>query len=106
MPIISKTPILKGPTTKTETKSSLPVILILFALIAGLLFYFQILKPSQVNEYGIFPDLQKEYSSFKVFKNLSLDFSIFDRIDFKELRIFGEVPVKPSPGGKTDLFSP
>jgi hypothetical protein len=106
MPIISKTPFLRGSTTKTETKSALPVILILFAVIGGLLFYFQILKPSQVNEYEILPDLQKEYSSFKAFKNLSLDFSIFNRIDFKELRIFGEVPVRPSPAGKTDLFGP
>jgi len=91
---------------KTETRSSLPVIFILFAIIGGFLFYFQILKPSQVNEYEVLPDLQKEYSSFKVFKNLSLDFSIFDRVDFKELRIFGEVPVRPAPGGKTDLFGP
>lgn len=91
---------------RTETRSILPVILIVFAVVSGILFYFQILRPSQVNEYEILPDLQKEYLSLRVFKNLSLDFSVFDRIDFKNLRIFGEVPVKPSPAGKTNLFAP
>ena len=100
MPII-----IKEPTIRAETRSTLPVILIVLAVAAGVLFYFQILKPSQVNEYEISSDLQKEYSSFRIFKNLSLDFSIFNRIDFKDLRIFGEVPVKPAPSGKTDLFS-
>lgn len=96
---------IKEPTIRTETRSILPVILIVLAIAAGVLFYFQILKPNQINEYEISPNLQKEYSSFRVFKNLALDFSIFERIDFKDLRIFGEVPVKPSPSGKTNLFS-
>ena len=98
--------ILKRPAGRIEARSTLPVILIVLAVVAGFLFYFQILKPGQINEYGVSPDLQKEYSSFRMFKNLSLDFSVFDRADFKNLRIFGEVPVKPAPGGKTDLFAP
>ena len=96
---------IKEPTIRAETRSTLPVILIVLAVAAGVLFYFQILKPGQINEYGISSDLQKEYSSFRIFKNLSLDFSIFNRVDFKNLRTFGEVPVKPSPSGKTNLFS-
>jgi hypothetical protein len=37
---------------------------------------------------------------------LKLDFSIFDNIIFKELKIFGEIPVVPGKTGKTDPFSP
>lgn len=83
----------------------MPIILILLALIAGFIFYSQIIKPGQVNEYEILPEVQKELSKLRVFKGLQLDFSIFDRADFKSLRIFGEVPVKTAPGGKTDLFT-
>lgn len=101
-----KKSILKGSDTNIETKSSLPVIFIILAVVAGFLFYFQILKPGQVNEYQVSSDLQREYLNFKVFKNLALDFSVFERIDFKDLRTFGEVPVKPSPAGKSNLFSP
>lgn len=95
---------IKLPNIKTGG-SSLPMILVLLALIAGFTFYFQIIRPGQVNEREILPDVQKELSKLRAFKGLQLDFSIFDRADFKNLRIFGEVPVKTSPGGKTDLFS-
>lgn len=95
---------IKLPGLKTQG-SSLPMILVLLALIAGFIFYFQIIRPGQVNQYEILPDVQKELSRLRIFKGLQLDFSIFDRADFKSLRIFGEVPVKTAPGGKTDLFS-
>lgn len=90
---------------KIQSKSSLPIILILLALIAGFIFYFQIIRPGEVNEYEILPDVQGEILKFRAFKNLQLDFSVLERADFKSLRIFGETPVKTSPGGKTDLFS-
>lgn len=95
---------IKLPGIKTQG-GSLPMILVLLALIAGFVFYFQIIRPGQVNEREILPDVQKEFSKLRAFQGLKLDFSIFDRADFKSLRIFGEVPVKTSPGGKADLFS-
>lgn len=93
------------PSIKIQSKSSLPMLLILLALIAGFIFYFQIIKPGEVNTYEILPDIQREVLKFRTFKNLELNFSVLERADFKSLRIFGEVPVKPSPGGKQDLFS-
>lgn len=81
------------------------MILVLLALIAGFIFYFQIIRPGQVNQYEISPDSQREILRFRAFKNLQLDFSIFERADFKSLMVFGEVPVRPAPGGKQDLFS-
>ena len=95
----------KLPSLNPKGGSSLPMILILLALIAGFLFYFQVIKPGQVNQYEILPGAQKEISRFRSFRNIQFDFSVFDRPEFKSLRIFGESPVKPSPGGKTDLFS-
>ena len=81
------------------------MILVLLVLIAGFIFYFQIIRPGQVNKYEISPDSQREILRFRAFKNLQLDFSVFERADFKSLRVFGEVPVKPVPGGKQDPFS-
>ncbi len=81
------------------------MILILLFLIAGLVFYFQIIRPGQANEYEILPDVQREVLKFRTFKDMQLDFSVFERPDFKNLRIFGEVPVRPAPGGKQDLFT-
>lgn len=81
------------------------MILILLALLGGFVFYFSVIKPGQVNEYEIASSVQAELARFRSFKSLQLDFSIFERLDFRNLRIFGEVPVRPVPGGKTDLFS-
>ncbi len=39
-------------------------------------------------------------------ENLSLDFSIFDRILFKQLKIFGVIPVKPGQTGRDNPFAP
>lgn len=93
------------PDLKMQGGSSLPIVLIAFAVLAGLIFYFSIIKPGQVNEYEIVPSIQAELAKFREFKNLQLDFSVFERLDFRNLRIFGETPVRPAPGGKTDLFS-
>ena len=95
----------KLPNFKTQGGSSLPFILVLLALAAGFVFYFQVSKPGQVNEYGLSPANQAEMAKLRRLGTLRLDFSIFDRADFKNLRIFGESPVKPAPGGKNDLFS-
>ncbi|MEK7537232.1 MAG: hypothetical protein AAB584_02205 [Patescibacteria group bacterium] len=95
---------IKLPNIKTGG-SSLPMILVLLALITSLIFYFQIIRPGQANKYEILPDVQKELLKLRTFKDFQLDFSIFDRADFKSLRTFGEIPVKTSPGGKADLFS-
>lgn len=90
---------------KIQPKSSLPMILILLALIFGFVFYFQVIKPGQVNKYEITPDIQREILRLRIFKNLQLNFSLFEMPEFRSLRIFGEVPVKTAPGGKADLFS-
>jgi len=97
---------IKLPVLKTQGGSSLPMILILLALLGGFVFYFSVIKPGQINEYEIASSIQSEMVRFRSFQSLRLDFSVFERIDFRNLRIFGESPVRPVPGGKTDLFSP
>lgn len=94
------------PNIKMQGGSSLPMLLIFLALLGGFMFYFAVIRPGQVNEYELLPSAQSEMVKFRKFKTLQLNFSIFERPDFRSLRIFGEVPVRPIPGGKTDLFAP
>lgn len=93
------------PLTQPKTVSSLPIILVVLGLAAGALFYFQLIKPGRVTEIALSPELRDEIAKLRKFKNLKLNLSIFDTEGFKNLRIFGDVPVKPAPGGKADLFS-
>lgn len=97
---------IKLPDFKTKDGSVLPALFVLFAILTGFIFYFQVIKPGQTNEYEILPEVQREILRFQSFKNIQFNFSVFDRPDFKSLRIFGEAPVRPAPGGKTDLFNP
>lgn len=39
-------------------------------------------------------------------KNINLDFGIFDVINFKTAKTFGESPVNPGQPGKANLFAP
>lgn len=39
-------------------------------------------------------------------ETLSLDFSVFDHILFKQLKIFGLIPVKPGQTGRDNPFAP
>ncbi len=80
------------------------MVLILLALVFGFVFYFQILKPGQVNEYEIAPSIRSSILELKNYKTLQFNFSLFDLPEFKSLRIFGEAPVKTAPSGKQDLF--
>ncbi len=91
---------------KIQGGSSLPMLLIFLALLFGFIFYFSVIKSGQVNKYEISTEVQTEMVKLRSFKNVMLNFSIFDRVEFRNLRIFGEVPVLPVPGGKTDLFAP
>lgn len=92
------------PLFQPKTSSFLPITLIVLGLAAGVLFYFQLIKPGRPTQIDLTPELRDEIAKLRKFKNLKLNFSIFDSQEFKNLRIFGDVPVRPSPGGKTDLF--
>ncbi len=70
---------------------------------AGYVFYFMLIKGS-IAEIPL-PAAAQDNALSK-FKDLSLDFSIFDDVRFKSLRIFGESPVQPGQTGRADIFAP
>lgn len=85
--------------SRGETSRTFVVLLLLFALIGGYLYYTQIAKQN-------LPVYQAPLSDpeFTKFQSFSLDVSLFDSRKFEELRVFGESPVSRVRGGKANLF--
>lgn len=94
------------PIIQSKTSSSLGIILIILSLVGGLMIYFQVIKPGQILEPILSPQIKEGMSKLKKFKDVKLDFSVFDSSKFKELVTFGEIPVATVSGGKIDLFAP
>lgn len=88
-----------------QSKNIFPIILIIISLIAGPIFYFQIIKPAQ-EENQLPSNIQEEIKKQQDFEKLELNFSIFNKPEFKKLKMFTELPVEPVSGGKPNLFAP
>lgn len=74
--------------------------IVLLGAVAGYLFYSQAASSAvAIPPLEIGRDLKR-------FEKLNFNFSIFDRVTFKELQIFGESPVQRGTEGKSDLFAP
>jgi hypothetical protein len=89
-------------TSKENPSKVIPIAIIALGIVAGYLFFSLTIQGS---ETGIPPPALTDDTLSK-FKDLGLDFSIFDDARFKSLKIFGESPVQPGPTGRTDIFAP
>jgi len=97
---------MRGSLIQSKTSSSLGIILVVLGFIGGLIIYFQIIKPGQILEPVLSPQIKEGMTKLKKFKDVKLDFSIFDTQEFKELVVFGELPVATASGGKINIFAP
>lgn len=69
--------------------------------VGGYLYYSQIAAPNAT----VFPPVKtEERDTLNKFKNISINFNIFESSDLKELKTFGESPVSPGKPGKQDIF--
>lgn len=88
---------------KTGGSENLFIGLIIFVGLAlAYIFYSNSVPPS------IDPSLEssaREQFDPKI-ETLNLDFSVFDHILFKQLKIFGIIPVKPGQTGRENPFAP
>jgi len=89
-------------TSKENPSRVIPIAIIVLGIIAGYLFFSMTI---QGGEMGIPPPVTTDDTLSK-FKDISLDFSIFDDARFKSLKIFGESPVQPGLTGRADIFAP
>jgi hypothetical protein len=81
----------------------IPIAIIVLGVVAGYLFYSMSIKGSAAE---IPPPVVAPNDVLSKFKELDLDFSIFDDLRFKSLKIFGESPVQPGQTGRADIFAP
>ena len=83
-----------------DNSEKLFVILILFFGLAVAFLLASNAEAPGVVETAIVREISPELSSAK------LDFSIFDSILFKQLKVFGIIPVNPGQTGREDPFRP
>lgn len=82
------------------------ILIIVFGVVLGYILYSNQPFPIEVSAPALEAARPDEAETVTKLENISLDFSIFDNIVFKELKIFGEIPVIPGVTGKNDPFSP
>ena len=87
---------------KENPSRVIPIAIMVLGILAGYMFFSLIIKGTEV---GISPPVLADDTLSK-FKNLTLDFSVFDDTRFKTLKIFGESPVQPGATGRVDIFAP
>lgn len=86
---------------KTSTERLIMILIVAVGIVGGYFYYSSVASLSvvKISKPVISKDLEQ-------FKKIKLDMSIFDKMTFKELKIFGESPVRRGDEGKTDLFAP
>ena len=90
-------------TSKENPNKVIPIAIVVLSVIAGYFFYSLTIKGG---EAGIPPPAVAQDDTLSKFKNIDLNFSVFDDFRFKSLKIFGESPVQPGPTGRIDIFAP
>ncbi len=79
-----------------------PLIQYLIILLGFILGY---MYTSQSDPTANVPAIDVKFqSSVKALSSLNIDFSLLTRPQFQDLRVFGDYPVQPGTGGKTNPF--
>ncbi len=89
-----------SPTNKTDTEK-LFIILILFL---GLVIAYLLAVNTNVSTSSQPVAVAREISP--ELRSANLDFSILDNILFKQLKVFGIIPVNPGQTGRANPFAP
>lgn len=91
--------------TKSNAENIYLILVVIFGLVVGYMLYSSAILPVAEESSGVaVKPVDTEYMA--KLEALKLDFGIFDNIVFKELKIFGEIPVVPGKTGKADPFGP
>lgn len=79
---------------------------ILLYLVMTLGFVVGFLYNNQTDPTASVPPVSPKFqlASLKGLDTLSIDYSILGQAQFQELKVFGQIPVQPGIGGKTDPF--
>ncbi len=91
------------PSTKDSTSPVIIIAILLVGAVSGYFYYSQVLQDSIPR---IPPSPIANQDTLSKFKNITLDFSIFDDKQFKTLHVLGESPVIPGSTGRADIFAP
>jgi hypothetical protein len=88
---------------KENSSKVIPIAIVVLGFVAGYLFYFLTIKGTEAEIPS--PAVSQD-DTLSRFKDINLDFSVFDDFRFKSLKVFGELPVQPGTTGRVDIFAP
>jgi len=88
---------------QTANTKLFAALIIVVGLAAGYVYYSQVVV---LNEVPIAAPVSAGRNDLSTYKNLKIDFSIFDNAAYKALAVFGQIPVSPGVTGKKDVFAP
>lgn len=77
--------------------------IIVAGLVVGYLLYSR--APVSIPEFPPLKPYQDEAMASRI-RNTKFDFSVFDSVIFRQLKIFGEIPVVAGPLGRDNPFAP
>ena len=75
------------------------LLILVVGIVAGYIFYSNLLKPAV-------PTAPRSYDDLLRYRDLVLDFTVIDRGEFENLKVFGQLPVEPGATGRQDIFAP
>ncbi len=84
---------------RKRSSNALSILIILLGLLVGFIYYNGL-------ESSVVPAAPREYPELLRFNSINLDFSVIDRLAFDNLKIFGDLPVRPGATGRNNLFTP
>ncbi len=73
------------------------ILIVFLGLIAGIIYYFGLIKPEP-------PAAPKTYTDLLKFRTVKFNFSALGNESFENLKTFGNIPVRPGVTGREDIF--
>lgn len=92
--------------SKSSSETVYVALIVIAGLVLGYILYSNGLVPAGVDTTTTTALVPAEAENIAKLEAIKFDFSIFDNIIFRELKVFGEVPVVPGITGKADPFVP
>lgn len=92
--------------SQNSSENLYAVLIVIFGVVLGYLLYSNQFFPIELPVAEVAAVRPDDPANTAKLESLQLNFGIFDNISFRELKIFGAIPVVPGATGKNDPFSP
>lgn len=92
--------------SQNSSENLYTALIVIFGMVLGYLLYSNQFFPIELPVAEVTAVRPDDVENAAKLESLRLNFGIFDNISFRELKIFGAIPVVPGATGKNDPFNP